>query len=82
MFLVKTGIFTIHLPREILVQWKLDYKKYCRVLLGTYCKVHDKLLPSNSMIPRTHECIACGPTGNLQGSVKFYCLNMGRILKQ
>jgi hypothetical protein len=24
----------------------------------------------------------CGPTGNLQGSVKFYCLTMGRILKR
>jgi hypothetical protein len=23
-----------------------------------------------------------GPTGNLQGSVKFYCLNAGRILKR
>ena len=23
-----------------------------------------------------------GPTGNLQGSVKFFCLNTGRILKQ
>ena len=34
------------------------------------------------MTPRTHECIACGPTGNLQGSVKFYCLMAGRILKR
>jgi hypothetical protein len=30
---------------------------------------------------RTHECIALGPTGNLQGSVKFYCLTTGRVLK-
>jgi hypothetical protein len=28
-----------------------------------------------------HECIVCGPTGNLQGSIKIYCLTMGRILK-
>jgi hypothetical protein len=34
------------------------------------------------MVPRTHEAIALGPTGNLQGSVKFYCINMGRVLKQ
>jgi hypothetical protein len=34
------------------------------------------------MVRRTHEAIALGPTGNLQGSVKFYCINMGRVLKQ
>ena len=81
-FPVKMGMLTIYLLRELLVRWKLDYKKHCRVLLGTYCKVHDKPLPSNSMTHCTHECIACGPTGNLQGSIKFYCLNTGRILKQ
>jgi len=30
---------------------------------------------------RAHEAIALGPTGNLQGSVKFYCINTGRVLK-
>jgi hypothetical protein len=34
------------------------------------------------MVACTHEAIATGPTGNLQGSVKFYCLNTGRILKR
>jgi hypothetical protein len=79
---VKTGISNIYSPRELLVKWKLDCKKHCRVLPGMYCKVHSEPSPSNSMIPRTHECIACGPTGNLQGRIKFYCLNTVRILKQ
>jgi hypothetical protein len=34
------------------------------------------------MTPRMHKCIALGPTGNLQGSVKFYCLTTGRVLKR
>ena len=34
------------------------------------------------MVPRTHEAIALGPTGNLQGSVKFYCINTGQVLKR
>ena len=34
------------------------------------------------MVPCTHEAIALGPTGNLQGSVKFYCINTGRVLKR
>jgi hypothetical protein len=31
---------------------------------------------------RTHESIALGPTGILQGSVKFYCLTARRVLKR
>jgi hypothetical protein len=34
------------------------------------------------MVERTHEGIALGLMGNLQGSVKFFCLNMGRVLKR
>ncbi len=44
-------------------------------------EVHDKPLPSNQMTAQTHKAIATGPTGNLQGSVKFYCLKTGQILK-
>jgi hypothetical protein len=34
------------------------------------------------MVGCTHEGIALGPTGNLQESVKFFCLNTGRLLKR
>jgi hypothetical protein len=81
-FPVKTGILSIYSPRELLVHWWLDYKKHCQVLSGLYCKVWNEPVPSNTMTVQTHECIACGPTGNLQGRVKFYCLTMGRILKR
>ena len=80
-FPVKGGVSLIYSPWELLVRWHLDYKKHCRVLPGIYCKVHDEPLPSNTMVPRMHEGIALGPTGNLQGTVKFYCLNTGRVLK-
>ena len=80
-FLVQSGVLSVHLPWELLVHWKMDYAKHCRVLPGTYCKVHDKPLPSNTMTTRTHEAIAVGPTGNLQESLKFFCLTTGRILK-
>jgi hypothetical protein len=80
-FPVKNGISSMFSPRELLVRWRLDYTKHCRVLPGTYCEVHDEPLPSNTMTPWTHEAIAMGPTGNLQGSVKFFCLATGHILK-
>jgi hypothetical protein len=81
-FPVTTGVSATYSPWELLVRWQLDYKKHCRVLPGTYCKVHYKPVPSNTMMARTHEAIALGPTGNLQGSVKLYCLTMGRVLKR
>jgi hypothetical protein len=31
---------------------------------------------------QTHKGIALGSTGNLQGSIKFYCINTGRVLKR
>ncbi len=79
---VKTGISGVYSPCELLVRCRLDYKKHCHVLPGTYCEVHDESIPSNTMTPCTHWGIACGPAGNLQGSVKFYCLKMGCILKR
>ena len=60
----------------------MDYKKHCRVQVGSYCEVHNEPSPSNTMVSRTHEAIALGPTGNLQGSVKFYSLTTGKILKR
>jgi hypothetical protein len=49
---------------------------------GTYCEVHDEPVPTNTMAWRTHEGIALGPTANLQGIVKFFCINTGRVLKR
>ena len=60
----------------------MDTKKHCRVLPGTYCEVHDKPDPTNTTVSRTHEGTTLGPTRNLKGSVEFYCLNTGRVLKQ
>ncbi len=81
-FPVKSGISSTHSPQELMVRWMLDYKRHCRVEPGTYCEVHDEPIPSNTMAPRTHAVIALGPTGNMKGSVKFYSLITGRVLKQ
>jgi hypothetical protein len=50
-FPVKNGILALYSPRELLVRWQMDYSKHCRVLPGTYCEVHDKPSPSNTMTP-------------------------------
>jgi hypothetical protein len=80
-FPVKLGISQTFSPNELLSRRRLDYKKHCRVMPGTYCEVHDKPVPTNTMVARTHKAITLGPTGNLQGSVKFYCIHTCRVLK-
>ena len=44
--------------------------------------MHDEPVPKNTMVWCTHEAIALGPTDNLQGSVKFYCIDTGWVLKR
>ncbi len=34
------------------------------------------------MQPRTHEAIALGPSGNLQGTVKFLSLDTGLVIRR
>jgi hypothetical protein len=45
-FPAKKGVSASYLPWELLVRWKLDYKKRSRVLPGTYCEADDKPVPS------------------------------------
>lgn len=69
-------------PRELVLRLREDYTKHCRVLFGSYCEVHDEPDPSNLMQPRTHLANALGPSGNLQGSVNFYSLDTGFVLRR
>jgi len=73
-FPVQSGISTKFSPRELVQRHKLSAKTHCKTPFGTYCEVHDEPDPSNTMQGRTHATICMGPTGNIQGSYKFYCL--------
>ena len=81
-FLAKSGVSETFSPREILLRWGMDTKKHCRVIPGSYCEVHDEPNPTDTTVIRTNGRIALVPTGNLQGGVKFYFLNTGRVLKR
>ncbi len=69
-------------PREIVYQHKLDFTKHCMLLLGTYCEVHDKPRQANTMVTHLTPGIVLGPTGNLQGTYKFFSLATGKKVKQ
>ena len=79
-FPVKGGISQKWSPRELLRRHRLDARLHCRAEFGAYCEVHDEPTPTNTMQRRTHAAICLGPTGNLQGSYKFFCLTTGKKL--
>ena len=37
---------------------------------------------TNNMTLGTHECITLGPTINIQGTHKVFCLDSGKVLKR
>lgn len=71
-FPIKSSISKTCSPRELVQCHKLSARIYCKTF-GSYCEVHDKPDPSNSMQFHTHETICMGPTDNAQGS-NIYCL--------
>jgi hypothetical protein len=68
-------------PIELFKGRKVDYKRDVRIGFGEYVQaINPNIVPRNSMAPRTDGAIALMPTGNMQGSVKFYSLSTNRII--
>ena len=65
---------------EIVTDWNLDFKNHYRVVFGSYVEAHDNPSITNNINTITHKCIELGPTGNLQGTHKVFCLKMGIVM--
>eukprot|EP00804_Cyclotella_cryptica_P008709 CCRYP_018545-RA/>CCRYP_018545-RA protein AED:0.54 eAED:0.53 QI:0/0/0/1/0/0/3/0/279 len=78
----KNGISTVMSPREMVLGMKMDFKKHCRVRFGAYVEASCDEMVTNTLRDRTEECIALGPTGNLQGSIACFNLNTGRVVSR
>jgi hypothetical protein len=81
-FPTKLGVSETLSPREIVMRHKLDFTKHCRAQFGSYCKAHDEPVPMNMMVTRSTPAIVLGPTGNLQGTYKFFSLETGKKIKR
>ena len=81
-FPAKSGVSETLSPREIVYRHKLDFAKHCKSPFGTYCEVHDEPTPTNTMVTRSTPAIVLGPTGNLQGTYKFFSLATGKKVKR
>ena len=78
----ENGISMILSPREIVTQRRVDFKKHCQTEFGAYVEAHDDPEITNTTTERTREAIALGPTGNIQGTQKVFCLKTGLVLKR
>ena len=76
------GWSTTYSPREIVVRWQLDVALHCRGDFGSYCLAYDEPVPTNTQEPRGRDCICLGPTGNRQGTYKFYDLKTKSVIKR
>ena len=64
-----------------MVRTNLYWEKQLKLVVGTYYRVHIDPNPSNTISLRTHEEISLIPTGNLNGTYKFFCLKNWCTLK-
>ena len=58
----------------------LDYNLHFQVIFGEYAHTYEAT--TNTTKSRTVGALALGPTGNLQGGVRFYSLVTGKILQR
>jgi len=66
--------------RENFTRRGINFKRDLRAAFGDYVQVQVPLEETNGMEARTEGAIAVLPTGNLQGSVKFFLLRTNRIV--
>ena len=64
-----------------MTQRKVDYKRHCRALFGSYMEAFEESEVTNDMKLRIREAIALGPAGNRQRTQKVFCLKTGLVLK-
>jgi hypothetical protein len=81
-FPTKGGVSETMSPNNIMSGETLNYKKHLSPQIGQYCQVHEEDNPRDSQIARTKGAISLGPSGNLQGGLKFMALNTGKNIVQ
>jgi hypothetical protein len=82
MFPHANGVSETMSPRTIMTGMRAKFATHCHVLFDTYCEVHNKNDPSNTMRPRTSQAIALNPTRNIQGLYYFMSLKSGKRISR
>ena len=72
-----TGGFSL---REIVTGLTVNFTKHCTVDVGACVEASIDAIITNGNNDRTHACIALGPSGNRQGSIKCFDLDTVRVV--
>jgi hypothetical protein len=78
----KLGISEEYSPRELLLRHQLDVSIHATANFGCYCEAFDDPTITNTQEERTKSCIYLGTTGNFQGTMKFFDLETGQVIKR
>ena len=78
----KQGISQDYSPRELVLRWQLSADKHMEARFGDYCETHEDDEITNTMKARTTRGICLGPTGNMQGTYRFFDLDTGQVVKR
>ncbi|KAL7485324.1 hypothetical protein ACHAW6_010934 [Cyclotella cf. meneghiniana] len=81
-FPLQSGISQEYSPWEMVLRTKLTFEKHCKLPFGEYVEANDHPAITNDSMPRTTPAISMGPTGNSQGTYKFYSLITGKKIKR
>ena len=65
----KAGTVQYIPPRELVTGMTVNYKRDFWACIGGYVEGSTDAIVMNDNMPRTHSCVALGPSGNRQGSV-------------
>jgi hypothetical protein len=79
LFPVKGGLSSKLSPKQIMLG-KVVHYKFCAMGFGWYCQIHEEDQPRNGMVQRTQGANLLGPSGNAQGSHKFFTLTTGKVV--
>ncbi|KAL7534452.1 hypothetical protein ACHAXR_007085 [Thalassiosira sp. AJA248-18] len=77
----KQGVSQELSPREIILRWQLS-TKHMKAHFGAYCEVFEDDDITNNQQDRACWGICLGPTGNMQGTYKFFDIDTGFIVKR
>ena len=68
------------LPRGIVTQRSISLDGKCNVIFGSYVQTTTDMLVTDNHKPRTHGYIAIRPSGNWQGSLKYFNLETRKVV--
>ena len=58
----------------------MGYERDCKIDIGSYVEAGTDATVTNDNTERMRSCVALGPVGNKQGSVKCFDVESGKIL--